>query len=104
MNDLINALNNLVNGLIGPDGSITKTFGASGPLFGPDGLFNGHHTLIDCTTNSGCSLTRAIVLSLILFFILLTGFAYTTLLERRLLSFLQQRIGPNRAGPLGFLQ
>ena len=44
------------------------------------------------------------MLSLILFFILLTGFAYTTLLERRLLSFLQQRIGPNRAGPLGFLQ
>jgi NADH-quinone oxidoreductase subunit H len=45
-----------------------------------------------------------VVLSLLLFFILLTGFAYTTLLERRLLSFLQQRIGPNRAGPFGFLQ
>jgi NADH-quinone oxidoreductase subunit H len=32
---------------------------------------------------------------------LLTGFAYLTLLERRVLARIQVRIGPNRAGPLG---
>src|SRR5258708_7550270 len=96
MNDLINALNNLVNGLLAALQSAVNWF---------NGLFNIDPKLIhDCTANSSCSVARAIVLSLILFFILLTGFAYTTLLERRLLSFLQQRIGPNRAGPAGFLQ
>lgn len=67
-------------------------------------ILNYQGPVIDCTTNSACSLTQAIVYTLLLFFILLTGFAYTTLLERKLLSFLQQRIGPNRAGPGGFLQ
>lgn len=33
-----------------------------------------------------------------------TGFAYLTLLERRLLARFQNRIGPNRAGPGGFFQ
>jgi NADH-quinone oxidoreductase subunit H len=33
-----------------------------------------------------------------------TGFAYLTLFERRLLARLQNRVGPNRAGPQGFLQ
>jgi NADH-quinone oxidoreductase subunit H len=32
------------------------------------------------------------------------GFAYLTLFERRLLARLQNRVGPNRAGPNGFLQ
>ncbi|NCP87077.1 MAG: NADH-quinone oxidoreductase subunit NuoH [Anaerolineae bacterium CG_4_9_14_3_um_filter_57_17] len=36
--------------------------------------------------------------------ILLTGFAYLTLFERRILAFMQVRIGPNRAGPQGILQ
>lgn len=36
--------------------------------------------------------------------ILLTGFAYLTLFERRILAFMQVRIGPNRAGPEGLLQ
>jgi NADH-quinone oxidoreductase subunit H len=58
----------------------------------------------ECTAYANCGVLRAIVLSAILFFILLTGFAYVTLLERKVLSFLQQRIGPNRAGPGGFLQ
>lgn len=40
----------------------------------------------------------------LLIFVLMTGFAYTTLLERKLLARMQVRIGPNRAGPLGLLQ
>lgn len=35
---------------------------------------------------------------------LLTGFAYLTLFERRVLARIQSRIGPNRAGPQGLLQ
>ncbi len=34
----------------------------------------------------------------------LTGFAYVTLLERRLLARFQLRVGPNRVGPFGLLQ
>jgi NADH-quinone oxidoreductase subunit H len=45
-----------------------------------------------------------LVKSVILLAILVTGFAYTTLLERRLLARIQVRVGPNRAGPFGFLQ
>ena len=45
-----------------------------------------------------------LIKSLILIFVLLTGFAYTTFFERRLLALIQVRIGPNRAGPFGFLQ
>ncbi len=36
--------------------------------------------------------------------VLLTGFAYLTLYERRALARIQTRIGPNRAGPQGLLQ
>lgn len=46
----------------------------------------------------------ALIKSLLIIGTLLTGFAYTTLLERRWIALLQQRIGPNRAGPFGFLQ
>ena len=42
--------------------------------------------------------------SLILVVILLTGFAYTTLLERRVIARFQSRVGPNRAGPAGLFQ
>jgi NADH-quinone oxidoreductase subunit H len=60
--------------------------------------------IVDCTINSGCNTIRAIVLAALVFFTLLTGFAYITLFERRLISFFQQRVGPNRAGPWGLLQ
>ncbi len=40
----------------------------------------------------------------ILILVLLTGFAYTTLYERKLLARIQTRIGPNRAGPFALLQ
>lgn len=42
--------------------------------------------------------------SVVLLLIALAGFAYTTLLERKFISRLQARVGPNRAGPLGLLQ
>lgn len=45
-----------------------------------------------------------IIKGLVMVLILLTGFAYLTLYERRALAKLQVRIGPNRAGPQGLLQ
>jgi len=42
--------------------------------------------------------------SVAMLLILLTGFAYLTLMERRVLGRIQSRIGPNRAGPKGILQ
>jgi NADH-quinone oxidoreductase subunit H len=41
---------------------------------------------------------RALIVGFIVSLAVITGFAYTTLLERKLLARLQSRIGPNRAG------
>ena len=46
----------------------------------------------------------AFVKSVIVCFGLATGFAYMTLLERKLIARIQVRYGPNRVGPLGLLQ
>ena len=45
-----------------------------------------------------------LIKSLVLVFTLLIGFGYLTYYERRFLAFLQSRIGPNRAGPMGLMQ
>lgn len=39
-----------------------------------------------------------------LFFVILTGVAYYTLAERKFAGFIQDRPGPNRAGPFGIFQ
>jgi NADH-quinone oxidoreductase subunit H len=69
-------------------------------MFGP----GESSVVIECAGNGTCAVIHSIVTSLILFVVLLTGFAYTTVLERRFLAFLQARLGPNRAGPRGLLQ
>ncbi len=45
-----------------------------------------------------------VIKSIILIFVLITGFAYTTFYERKALARIQIRLGPNRAGPAGWLQ
>ncbi len=69
-------------------------------MFGP----GESSVVVECAGNGTCTVIHAIVTSLILFLVLLTGFAYTTVLERRFLAFMQSRLGPNRAGPRGLLQ
>src|SRR2546429_6562187 len=41
---------------------------------------------------------------LVAFTVVMTMVAYTVLAERRILGFIQGRLGPNRVGPQGFLQ
>ena len=47
---------------------------------------------------------EAAIKSVIIIFVLLTGFAYMTFAERKVAALFQTRVGPNRAGPFGFLQ
>jgi NADH-quinone oxidoreductase subunit H len=49
-------------------------------------------------------LVEGVVKSGLLIAVLITGFAYLTLFERRALARIQSRIGPNRTGPWGLLQ
>lgn len=50
------------------------------------------------------NLVFVVTLCLVFIVALLTAVAYTTLFERRVISAMQVRKGPNRAGPFGFLQ
>jgi NADH-quinone oxidoreductase subunit H len=45
-----------------------------------------------------------VIESIVIILIIIGGFAYLTLFERRVLARVQIRIGPNRAGPQGILQ
>ena len=47
---------------------------------------------------AGAIALRALIVGFIVSFAIITGFAYTTLLERKFLARLQHRVGPNRAG------
>ncbi|MBZ0289202.1 MAG: NADH-quinone oxidoreductase subunit NuoH [Anaerolineae bacterium] len=60
--------------------------------------------IVVCQKDAACSTTHAFLFSAIVLLVVITGFAYTTLLERRFIAFFQSRVGPNRVGPLGLLQ
>jgi NADH-quinone oxidoreductase subunit H len=60
--------------------------------------------VIECADSAGCRFWHPIIYSALVLFVVVTGFAYTTLLERKFIAWFQQRVGPNRVGPGGFLQ
>jgi len=49
-------------------------------------------------------IVASVIKSAIVIFLLLTAFAYMTLIERRVVARIQGRLGPNRLGPLGMFQ
>jgi len=53
---------------------------------------------------NSASIIEWVIKGFILTMVMLVGFAYLTLYERRALARIQSRIGPNRAGPFGILQ
>ena len=82
-------------------GSLNGREGAVGMLLNPEARVQN---VIQCQDHAGCSALWPIVFAAGFAFVIVTGFAYATLLERRLLAFLQHRVGPNRVGPAGFMQ
>ena len=50
------------------------------------------------------SIIGSTIMAAILIFVLVTTFAYMTLIERKVVARIQVRLGPNRAGPGGFWQ
>ena len=82
-------------------GNLNGREGAIGLLLNPEARVQN---VIQCADDAGCSGLWPIIFAAGFAFVIVTGFAYATLLERRLLAFLQHRVGPNRVGPQGFLQ
>lgn len=55
-------------------------------------------------TGIGAIVIPALVKILVIIAVVMTGVAYTTLAERKVSAWMQDRKGPNRAGPFGLLQ
>ncbi len=60
--------------------------------------------IIPCSESETCRVVYPIVYGIIFVLVIVTGFAYTTLLERKVIAWFQQRVGPDRVGPGGFMQ
>lgn len=50
------------------------------------------------------AVTSALIIISVLFAVLILSAAYSVYFERKIASWIQQRVGPNRVGPLGLLQ
>ena len=65
-------------------------------------------TTLDSRRIGGCMdagmIWEWVIKSVLILMVMTGGFAYTTLYERKVLARMQVRVGPNRAGPFGFLQ
>jgi NADH-quinone oxidoreductase subunit H len=93
----------IVVGLIVLVGGAVLTFAAGQALYQMIEA-GGHNNPVMCERSEGCAFWQPIIYSALFLFIVVTGFAYTTLLERKYIAWFQQRVGPNRVGPGGLLQ
>jgi NADH-quinone oxidoreductase subunit H len=83
-------------------GTVFVGFNVLTALFDPN--YVDPARIVQCSGDATCSVVWPIVFGLIFVLVIITGFAYTTLLERVVIARLQQRIGPNRVGPFGLMQ
>lgn len=60
--------------------------------------------VVVCRQDATCSVVHPILFGIIFVLVIVTGFAYVTLLERKFIAWFQQRVGPNRVGPFGLMQ